>query len=71
MHETAGLGDAAPLHDGFPGAWDDLVHVVGDRRLGLRGRHGFMLVMRDEECLVERRQLGVLVTLFARLGRCG
>jgi hypothetical protein len=45
-HETARLGDATSLHDGFPGAWDDLRRVIGSRRLelGLRGRHGFKLI---------------------------
>lgn len=44
MHETAGLGEAAPFHDGFPGAWDDFGRVVGSRQLGLGGRNGFMMV---------------------------
>jgi len=44
-NQTAGLGDATLLHDGFPGAWDDLGRVVGNRQLGLGlgGKHGCML----------------------------
>jgi hypothetical protein len=41
MHETAGLGDATPLHDSFPGARDGLGRVVSSGQLGLGGRHGF------------------------------
>lgn len=44
MHETAGLGNATSLHDGCPGAWDDLGRVIGNWQLGLGRSHGFMLV---------------------------